>query len=402
MNVVLSVRFDARTARRINEIAHTTGRTPGRLIRDWTLERIGSLSGVSPGAEPIAAGIREAPTAYEAEADPYEGLRQRYRPARIDILMVGESQPAGGTFFYLANSNLYYATQQAFQLAFGPMPEGEDFFDVLRNRGVWLYDVADAPVDRTRGRPRREAVQARISDLVDVLRQDQPRVVVVIKKDLAPTVRKAVEDAGIGADRLRVLPFPLYQWRAEYIRGLAALIGDEAGLRPASSTGESAREAEPGPMPGSPQLPSARALVGGLVGKELQTLTGAPNRILRLVGDRAIVATDRSRQGRPVPLREVQAALDALAESGDLQINVPTVGHRSAFIGAVLRTLPGVVASTRPRRIRLVPERLARYRAALGASFGVAAHLPDGASYVDEVRGGDLLRQRELDERAGE
>ena len=43
MNVVLGVRFDARTARRINEMAHTTGRTPGRLIREWTRERIESL-----------------------------------------------------------------------------------------------------------------------------------------------------------------------------------------------------------------------------------------------------------------------------------------------------------------------------------------------------------------------
>jgi hypothetical protein len=47
-------------------------------------------------------------------------------------------------------------------------------------------------------------------------------------------------------------------------------------------------------------------------------------------------------------------------------------------------------------------ERLARYRAALEASFGVAAYLPDGAAYVDELRRGDLLRQRELDDRAGE
>ena len=41
--------------------------------------------------------------------------------------------------------------------------------------------------------------------------------------------------------------------------------------------------------------------------------------------------------------------------TGDLLIDVPNVGHRSAFIGAVLRTLPGAEASTGPRRIRLVP-----------------------------------------------
>ena len=45
-------------------------------------------------------------------------------------------------------------------------------------------------------------------------------------------------------------------------------------------------------------------------------------------------------------------------------------------------------------------ERLARYRAALEASFGIAPHLPDGASYVDAMRAVDEARQRELEERA--
>ena len=48
------------------------------------------------------------------------------------------------------------------------------------------------------------------------------------------------------------------------------------------------------------------------------------------------------------------------------------------------------------------PQRLARYRAALDDSFGIAPHLPDGASYVDELRGADRARQRELEQRARE
>lgn len=159
-----------------------------------------------------------------AGGDEYETLRRRYRPDRIDILLVGEARPASGTFFYRANSNLYYATHDAFQVAIGPMPQGEDFLELLRNRGVWLYDLADAPVDRMRGRPRRDAVTARVSDLVELLRSERPRIVVTIKRDLAATVRRALLDAGLGVDRLRVLPFPLYQWRREYVRGLADVI----------------------------------------------------------------------------------------------------------------------------------------------------------------------------------
>ncbi len=221
MNVVLSVRFDARTARRLHDLAADTDRTQGQLVRDWTVERLQSI-GVGTQAE--AAGVREGLVSYDAGGDRYEALRERYRPDRIDTLLVGESRPAGGTFFYLANSNLYYATHEAFQLALGPMPAGDDFLDILRDRGVWLYDMADAPVDRVRGRPRRAAVQARVSELVDLLRESQPRLVVVIKKDLAATVRQALQDADIDIERLRVLPFPLYQWRGEYVRGLTAYL----------------------------------------------------------------------------------------------------------------------------------------------------------------------------------
>lgn len=234
MNVVLSVRFDARTARRLHDLAADTDRTPGQLVRDWTVERLQS-TGV--GTQPEAARVREAAVSYDAGGERYEALRQRYRPDRIDILLVGESRPAGGTFFYLANSNLYYATHEAFQLALGPMPAGNDFLDILRDRGVWLYDLADAPVDRMRGRPRREAVQARVSEVVDLLHDSQPRLIVAIKKDLAPTVRQALQDADIDVDRLRVLPFPLYQWRDAYVRGLAAMLGDEREMPEVPSGG---------------------------------------------------------------------------------------------------------------------------------------------------------------------
>ncbi len=189
------------------------------------------------GTQPEAARVREAAVSYDAGGERYEALRQRYRPDRIDILLVGESRPAGGTFFYLANSNLYYATHEAFQLALGPMPAGNDFLDILRDRGVWLYDLADAPVDRMRGRPRREAVQARVSEVVDLLHDSQPRLIVAIKKDLAPTVRQALQDADIDVDRLRVLPFPLYQWRDAYVRGLAAMLGDEREMPEVPSGG---------------------------------------------------------------------------------------------------------------------------------------------------------------------
>ena len=354
MNVVVSVRFDARTARHIHAIGRETGRSSSRLVRDWTLERLASLPSEHDSA---VVSVREASVSYDAASARYEELRQRYRPEDIDVLLVGESRPAGGTFFYLANSNLYYATHEAFQLALGPMPAADGFLDLLRERRVWLYDLSDTPVDRMRGRPRRAAVQARVSELVDLLRVDRPRLVVAIKKDLEATVRQALQDADLGADRFRVLPFPLYQWRSAYVQGLADLIRAGAAESNAAPRPTGRREdARPARPAASTRLPRAEDLIHGLVGVRLQTLTGVPNRILRVDRGSAIVATNRSPKGKPVSISEVQAALDALSETGDLLVDVPTVGHRSAFIGAVLRTLPGVEATTRPRRIRLVDD----------------------------------------------
>jgi predicted DNA-binding protein len=45
-------------------------------------------------------------------------------------------------------------------------------------------------------------------------------------------------------------------------------------------------------------------------------------------------------------------------------------------------------------------ERLTRYRAALDASFGIAPHLPDGATYVEELRRADRARRDELEQQA--
>jgi hypothetical protein len=46
-----------------------------------------------------------------------ERLRGRYLPKETRVLFVGEAPPSRGTFFYAANSNLYFATREAFVAA---------------------------------------------------------------------------------------------------------------------------------------------------------------------------------------------------------------------------------------------------------------------------------------------
>lgn len=92
-----------------------------------------------------------------------------------------------------------------------------------------------------------------------------------------------------------------------------------------------------------PQI-DARSFLLSTQGRVIPTLTGRPNRILGLAGDDVIVATNRSPQGRPVPIEWIQEALDRLVDDGEVVISVESVGYRSAFVGAVLAKVPGAIA----------------------------------------------------------
>jgi hypothetical protein len=218
MSVVVSVRLDPVSARRLAAIAEGEHRTPSALVRKWTLEHLADSDTAL-----TTRAIGEARPDYEVPPDDFESMRQQYRPPDIKVLLVGESRPAAGTFFYLANSHLFFATREAFVRGRGSAAYGEVFLGQLQQNGVWLYDLAFSPVNQLAGRPRREAVAERITDLVELLRESNPATVVTIKRSLESVVRSAMDSAGISLDRLVALPFPLYQWREEYVKGLARI-----------------------------------------------------------------------------------------------------------------------------------------------------------------------------------
>jgi hypothetical protein len=107
----------------------------------------------------------------------------------------------------------------------------------------------------------------------------------------------------------------------------------------------------------------ARSLLESLVGQQISTLTGRPNTVLGLANINVIVGTDRSPDGEPVPIGEVQVAIDRLLETGEVEVNPRSLGYRSSFVGAVLLTLSGAVAvRTSPPRIELT-DPVTAYRA---------------------------------------
>jgi putative restriction endonuclease len=104
---------------------------------------------------------------------------------------------------------------------------------------------------------------------------------------------------------------------------------------------------------GATDTHDAHKLLADLIGRPLLTISGRPNEIVELRAQEVVVATGRTPAGTSLPVAWVQEALDSLQAVGELRIDTPTVGYRSAFIGAVLQTLPGARVEQDPQRIVL-------------------------------------------------
>lgn len=100
-------------------------------------------------------------------------------------------------------------------------------------------------------------------------------------------------------------------------------------------------------------LTGAADLLRRLVGQPLTTVSGRTNTVIGVRPPRAIVATDRSPKGQPVPIAWIDDALRRLVRDGHVEIHPRTSSYRSAFIGAVLLTLPGARAFGSPPKITL-------------------------------------------------
>lgn len=336
-------------------------RIPYELDPD-DLARITGHASKAPAGDPVARASRvaEQPAGYApdlAKGDAQSGiaeLRDHYRPSDVRILFVGESSPAQGTHFYRANSNLHQATRAAFADALGEdvVPAGEAFLRFFRDRGCWLVDIADGPVNRLPDAERRRAVDQGSDQLAHTIRETAPERIVAVKRDIEGPVRRAMAQAGAGDVSLLVLPFPVRQWRPTYVEGLARLLHGEAPVQVDRPRAIRDRSGASGPR--ARETTDARQFLRSLIGRELHTITQRKvNRVLAIERGRFLVATDESPEGAWEAVSRIQEALDRLTSAGELEVTKDSLGHwRTALVGAILAEVPGVeVASTSPRRL---------------------------------------------------
>lgn len=154
-----------------------------------------------------------------------ERLRQAYRPPQVGVLLIAESPPKGGRFFYRGDSNLFHYTCEAFQSAFGLRFRGpEEFLSAFKRNGCYLEDLSVAPLDHLKGSPRERARREAAGGLVNKVRSASPRAVVCVMKGISEIVRTAVVEAGFGTVLFDVVAFPANGHQTEYVRELAAIL----------------------------------------------------------------------------------------------------------------------------------------------------------------------------------
>lgn len=152
-----------------------------------------------------------------------ERRRRDHWPDELRVLFIGESPPTGGTFFYDANSVLYFATRDAF-VAAAPRLAGRDFLGAFQQTGCYLDDLSLKPIDKLPDRERRQARNAAIPGLARRLKGKTPRLVVIVVKGIAPQVAQALDRAGLADVPTEKLPFP-GQWdHDDYVDQLTDLV----------------------------------------------------------------------------------------------------------------------------------------------------------------------------------
>jgi len=164
---------------------------------------------------------------FTLKPDEIESLRRQYRPMAMSLLLVGESVPAGGTFFYKADSYLYEHTHEGFAAVFGDAcGTDKQFLQFFKQCGCYLDDLSPTPVNDLDDPDRILARQLGIPGLAERLRAYRPNAIVVVMKQIISEVDHAVRLAALEAVPRYSLPFPV-RWPKNierFVTGLADIL----------------------------------------------------------------------------------------------------------------------------------------------------------------------------------
>jgi hypothetical protein len=157
----------------------------------------------------------------------YAQLREQWQPPNVRILLVAESAPDPGAndrrFFYAPTltgaDNLYRGVIEAF---YGRRPgtAGDPkapWLGRLKGDGIFLIDLCPSPVNKLSSRDRRLVLQQHSPALVAKAKALKPDGVIVCHGPTFKATAKPLRDAGLKLLHREPIPFPLGNWRAQFV-----------------------------------------------------------------------------------------------------------------------------------------------------------------------------------------
>ena len=161
--------------------------------------------------------------------NPIETLRHSYLPAVCKVVLIGESAPDGGNFFYKGDTLCTY-TKEAFCIAFPDANIPNDnmmFLDYFRDHGFYLDDLSLIPINNAGPQIRQQLNREGISSLSKRLRDYNPKVVICIMLGIRDYVKDAVERSRLPATiEFRAIPFGGNGQQGRYREELAVILRD--------------------------------------------------------------------------------------------------------------------------------------------------------------------------------
>jgi hypothetical protein len=147
----------------------------------------------------------------------FDRARRKYRPRKVRLLLIAESPPSSGGFFYfgttIGKDHLFRETMKA--LEFWPkdesMRKGVDKRSMLRrfqSMGLYLLDTCVFPVDKSRPSERRKAVLTQTRRLVNDVIKANPLNIFIVKSSIFNPVSVALREASLLTRVLNTGPVP--------------------------------------------------------------------------------------------------------------------------------------------------------------------------------------------------
>jgi len=147
----------------------------------------------------------------------FSRARRKYRPRKVRFLLIAESPPSSGGFFYfpttIGKDHLFRETMKALKFwpENEPMRRGVDKRSMLRrfrSMGFYLLDTCVSPVDRMRPSDRIKTVLSQTPRLVnDVIKAD-PSHIFIVKSSIFHPVSLALRESGLWTRVLNTGPVP--------------------------------------------------------------------------------------------------------------------------------------------------------------------------------------------------